>query len=227
MAARSKPASELYILTAGPCVRLRRLRAAVEGGRPGLRHDRRGRGARERRRPATCCRCLVNGDVGRSWLPASPWSEIGRSNLSRATCRLSTVKPAGCREYRQEWSGEGVRIVRSRGHPRLAWARRRGSSRLEDRLARGGVLRHGDRAADLCYGQGGHGRATPSRVRPAVRSEGIPDHVRVTADKKLVKDAPSIDTDGELTAAEEPGVFEHYGLRYEPGTSGERRLGRR
>jgi hypothetical protein len=70
MAARSKPASELYVLTAGPCVRLRRLRAAVEGGRPGLRHDRRGRGARERRRPATSCRCLVNGDVGRSWLPA-------------------------------------------------------------------------------------------------------------------------------------------------------------
>jgi hypothetical protein len=66
MAARSKPASELYVLMAGPCVRLQRLRAAVEGGRPSLRHDRRGRGARERRRPATCCRCLANGDVGRS-----------------------------------------------------------------------------------------------------------------------------------------------------------------
>jgi hypothetical protein len=54
-----------------------------------------------------------------------------------------------------------------------------------------------------------------------------PDHVRVSADKKLVKDAPSIDMDGELTAAEEPGVFEHYGLGYKSGTSGERRLGRR
>jgi hypothetical protein len=63
MAARSKPVSELYVLMAGPCVRLRRLRAAGEGGRPGLRHDRRDRGARERRHPATCC---VNGDVGRS-----------------------------------------------------------------------------------------------------------------------------------------------------------------
>jgi PRC-barrel domain protein len=62
---------------------------------------------------------------------------------------------------------------------------------------------------------------------PLFEARVSPDHVRVTADKKLVKDAPSIDTDGELTAADEPGVFEHYGLRYEPGTSGERRLGRR
>ena len=54
-----------------------------------------------------------------------------------------------------------------------------------------------------------------------------PAYVRVRADKKLVKNAPSIDMDGELTAAEEPGVFEHYGLAYEPGISGERRLGRR
>ena len=54
-----------------------------------------------------------------------------------------------------------------------------------------------------------------------------PRHVRVMVDKKLVKDAPTIDTDGELTAAEEPTIFEHYGLRYEPGASGERRLGRR
>lgn len=54
-----------------------------------------------------------------------------------------------------------------------------------------------------------------------------PKHVRVTADKKLVKDAPSIDVDGDLTAADEPGVFSHYGLVYEPGVSGERRLGRR
>lgn len=54
-----------------------------------------------------------------------------------------------------------------------------------------------------------------------------PNHIRVSADKKLVKDAPAIDPDGELTAAQEPGVFDHYGLVYEPGTSGERRLGRR
>jgi sporulation protein YlmC with PRC-barrel domain len=54
-----------------------------------------------------------------------------------------------------------------------------------------------------------------------------PRAVRVMADKKLVKDAPSIDTDGELTAEEEPGIFAHYGLPYSPGASGERRLGRR
>ena len=54
-----------------------------------------------------------------------------------------------------------------------------------------------------------------------------PSYVKVTADKKLIKDAPSIDTDGELEAAQEPAVFEHYGLAYQPGASGERRLGRR
>jgi hypothetical protein len=54
-----------------------------------------------------------------------------------------------------------------------------------------------------------------------------PDHIRVMVDKKTVKDAPTIDTDGELTAAEEPVLFQHYGLLYEPGASGERRLGRR
>lgn len=54
-----------------------------------------------------------------------------------------------------------------------------------------------------------------------------PEHVRVTVDKKQAKDAPSIDTDGELTAEAEPAVFEHYGLNYQPGSSGERRLGRR
>lgn len=54
-----------------------------------------------------------------------------------------------------------------------------------------------------------------------------PDHLKVMADKKLVKDAPSIGTDGELTAAEEPAVFEHYGLTYATGASGERRLARR
>lgn len=54
-----------------------------------------------------------------------------------------------------------------------------------------------------------------------------PSYVKVTADKKLIKDAPSIDTDGELEAAQEPAVFEHYGLAYKPGAGGERRLGRR
>ncbi len=45
--------------------------------------------------------------------------------------------------------------------------------------------------------------------------------------EKLVKDAPSIGTDGELAAAEKPAIVEHYGLSYQPGAAGGRRLGRR
>jgi hypothetical protein len=54
-----------------------------------------------------------------------------------------------------------------------------------------------------------------------------PHAVRVQHPKKLVSDAPTIDVDGELTAAEEPGLFAHYGLPYQAGTAGERRLARR
>ncbi|MFC7431626.1 MULTISPECIES: PRC-barrel domain-containing protein [unclassified Agrococcus] len=54
-----------------------------------------------------------------------------------------------------------------------------------------------------------------------------PKHLNVMYDKKVVKDAPSIDTDGELEAAVEPEVYAHYGLPYATGSGGERRLGRR
>lgn len=54
-----------------------------------------------------------------------------------------------------------------------------------------------------------------------------PKYVKVTPNKKLIKDAPSIDVDGELTSDQEPLVYSHYGLGYQPGISGERRLGRR
>ena len=54
-----------------------------------------------------------------------------------------------------------------------------------------------------------------------------PDHVRVMVDKKTVKDALTIETDGALTAAQEPELYAHYGLPYQPGSGGERRLGRR
>ncbi|WP_433307569.1 PRC-barrel domain-containing protein [Actinoplanes sp. CA-030573] len=54
-----------------------------------------------------------------------------------------------------------------------------------------------------------------------------PDSVRVRHEKKLVGDAPSIDVDGELSAADEPRVFAHYNLPYATGTAGERRLARR
>jgi hypothetical protein len=54
-----------------------------------------------------------------------------------------------------------------------------------------------------------------------------PAYVKVPYDKKQVKDAPSIDTDGELPVGDEEAVFKHYGLAYEPGAGGERRLARR
>ena len=54
-----------------------------------------------------------------------------------------------------------------------------------------------------------------------------PGYVKVTYDKRQVKDAPSIGTDGELPAGDEEAVFKHYGLAYEPGAGGERRLARR
>ena len=54
-----------------------------------------------------------------------------------------------------------------------------------------------------------------------------PGYLKVAYDKKQVKGAPSIDTDGELAATDEEAVFRHYGLTYQPGAGGERRLGRR
>jgi len=62
---------------------------------------------------------------------------------------------------------------------------------------------------------------------PAADATVTPDAVRVRHPKKLVQDAPSIDTDGELTAEHEPAVFAHYGLDYATGGNGERRLARR
>lgn len=54
-----------------------------------------------------------------------------------------------------------------------------------------------------------------------------PKSLRVMTDKKTAKAAPSIDNDGQLQSAEEPGIYAHYGLAYERGAGGERRLGRR
>ena len=54
-----------------------------------------------------------------------------------------------------------------------------------------------------------------------------PGYVKVSYHKKQVKDAPSIGTDGELPAGDEEAIFKHYGLTYEPGADGERRLARR
>ena len=54
-----------------------------------------------------------------------------------------------------------------------------------------------------------------------------PDAVRVRYDKKLVRDAPSIDTDGELLATDEPAIFAHYELNYPANSTHERQLARR
>lgn len=71
----------------------------------------------------------------------------------------------------------------------------------------------------------------PTRHRlvfvPLDRATVGPGYLKVCYDKKQVKDAPSIGTDGELPAGDEEAIFKHYGLTYEPGAGGERRLARR
>lgn len=71
----------------------------------------------------------------------------------------------------------------------------------------------------------------PGRKRlvfaPLTDATVTPAHVRVRCDKKLVKSAPGIATDGELLAKDEPALFSHYGLAYPGETSGQRALARR
>ena len=71
----------------------------------------------------------------------------------------------------------------------------------------------------------------PTRHRlvfvPLAQATVGPGYLKVAYDRKQVKDAPSIGTDGELPAADEAAVFQHYGLTYQPGASGERQLARR
>jgi hypothetical protein len=62
---------------------------------------------------------------------------------------------------------------------------------------------------------------------PLIGATVTPSAVRVRYDKKLVGDAPTIDTDGELTATDEPAVFAHYDVPYAPPTVGGRVLARR
>ena len=59
---------------------------------------------------------------------------------------------------------------------------------------------------------------------PLTNATVAPDHIRVTVSKDLAKNAPSIDTDGELPAESEPDVFSYSGFAYTPGV---RRLARR
>jgi hypothetical protein len=52
------------------------------------------------------------------------------------------------------------------------------------------------------------------------------DHLQVTADKKLVKDAPWIEPNGELSNEQESDIYAHYEMTYSARPSG-RRLARR
>ncbi|MEV2210869.1 PRC-barrel domain-containing protein [Streptomyces sp. NPDC050997] len=54
-----------------------------------------------------------------------------------------------------------------------------------------------------------------------------PDYVRVSHPKTAVRKAPSIGTDDVLPAEREESIFRHYGMAYQPGVNGERRLARR
>ena len=71
----------------------------------------------------------------------------------------------------------------------------------------------------------------PTRHRlvfvPLAQATVGPGYLKVAYDRKLVRDSPSIGTDGELPAADEEAVFKHYGLTYQLGASGERQLARR
>jgi PRC-barrel domain len=71
----------------------------------------------------------------------------------------------------------------------------------------------------------------PTRHRlvfvPLAQAAVGPGYLKVAYDKKQVNGTPSIGTDSELPAADEEAIFKHYGLTYQPGASGERRLARR
>jgi hypothetical protein len=71
----------------------------------------------------------------------------------------------------------------------------------------------------------------PTRHRlvfvPLDRATVGPGYLKVGYDKKQVKDAPSIGTDGELPSADEEAIFSHYGLAYQAGAGGERLMARR
>ena len=86
-----------------------------------------------------------------------------------------------------------------------------------------------DTATDLSsFGTVKVGMPTRHRLAfvPLDRATVGPGYLKISYDKKQVKDAPSIGTDGELPAGDEEAIFKHYGLTYEPGR-GERRLARR
>ena len=55
---------------------------------------------------------------------------------------------------------------------------------------------------------------------PLQQANPTGDGVQVPFEKSHVKDAPSIDPDGQLSRSEERRLYEHYGLGYDDGRSG-------
>jgi hypothetical protein len=85
-----------------------------------------------------------------------------------------------------------------------------------------------DTATDLpSYGTVKVGLPTRHRLVfvPLTGATVGPGYLKVCYGRKLVRDAPSIGTDGVLPSGDEEAIFKHYGLAYEPG--GGRRLARR
>ena len=54
-----------------------------------------------------------------------------------------------------------------------------------------------------------------------------PGYVKIAYARSLVRKAPSIGTDDILPAEQEEAIFQHYGMTYQPGANGERKLARR
>ncbi len=109
-------------------------------------------------------------------------------------------------------------------------------AQMEDfAAARGGTLvdRSGDKIGkiDDIYEDTSTGRPEWALVNTGLfgsKSTFVPlqgadrdgDDVRVQYEKAQVKDAPSIDADGALSAEEEQGLYRHYGLDYDSGDTG-------
>lgn len=58
---------------------------------------------------------------------------------------------------------------------------------------------------------------TKSSFMPLAGASAADDQVQTTFTKDQVKDAPSIDTDGQLSPEEEATLYEHYGLTHDSG----------
>ncbi len=63
---------------------------------------------------------------------------------------------------------------------------------------------------------------------PLVGATATPNALQVTVTKGMVKDAPNVATEGELSADQEADLYRHYGMHYAPpATPSGRRLARR